>query len=62
MEVRFKELGEAFEILSNPLKKQQWDQGNTIDEINGNGGRGGHHGGVMDPQDIFRAYSGGFGF
>lgn len=56
MEVKFKELGEAFEILSDPQKKQQWDQGKTIDEINGKcaGGRAGG----LDPRDIFRMYSG----
>ena len=60
MEIKFKELGEAFEVLSDPQKKQRWDNGETLDEINGNGGGGGRHRG-MDPQDIFRMYTGGGG-
>jgi len=60
-EKRFKEVGEAFEVLSDSQKKQRWDNGETLDEINGNGGgggggRGGGFGG-MDPSDIFRAYA-----
>jgi DnaJ family protein C protein 7 len=57
---KFKEVGEAFEVLSDPQKKQAWDQGQTLDEINGNGG-GGRGGGGIDPSDIFRMYSGGGG-
>ena len=59
MEIRFKELGEAFEVLCDAQKKQRWDNGETIEEINGNGRRSG-----MDPADIFHAYrqqGGGFG-
>ena len=66
MEKKFKELGEAFEILSDPQKKQRWDNGESIDEINGNGGGGGGgRAGGIDPADIFRMYSqqgGGGGF
>jgi len=67
-EKRFKEVGEAFEILSDPQKKQRWDNGETLDELNGNGGGGGGRGGGfggIDPSDLFRAYAargGGGGF
>merc|ERR1711871_1448500 len=63
MEIKFKEIGEAFEILSDSQKKQRWDNGETLDEINGNASsRGSRGGGGMDPHDIFRMYSGGGGF
>ena len=64
-EIKFKEIGEAFEVLSDAQKKQRWDNGETLDEINGNGGGGGGgRRGGMDPADIFRMYAqqGGGGF
>merc|ERR1719191_2460339 len=59
-EIKFKEIGEAFEVLSDPQKKQRWDQGETLDEINGNSSGPRSRGG-MDPSDIFRMYTGGGG-
>jgi len=56
-EKRFKEVGEAFEVLSDPQKKQKWDAGESLDEVNGNGGGGGRSAGI-DPADIFRMYGG----
>uniref|UniRef100_A0A7S2G167 J domain-containing protein n=1 Tax=Haptolina brevifila TaxID=156173 RepID=A0A7S2G167_9EUKA len=57
-EKRFKEVGEAFEVLSDTQKKQKWDAGESLDEINGNGGGGGGRQGGIDPADIFRMYGG----
>ena len=56
------QVGEAFEVLSDPQKKAKWDEGMTLDEINGNGGGGGGGHGGIDPADIFRMYTGGGGF
>lgn len=62
-EVQFKEVGEAFEILSDPEKKQRYDQGEDVEEINGNGGGGGRGPGGMSQADIFNMFNaqGGFG-
>lgn len=46
---------QAFEILSDQKKKQQYDEGAEIAEINGSGGGGC---GGMDPMDIFQMYAG----
>ena len=40
MEVKFKEVGEAFEVLSDPQKRQRWDNGESLDDLNGSGGGG----------------------
>lgn len=50
----FKDIGEAYSILSDPQKRNRYDQGADIDEIEN--GMGGHH---MDPNDIFRMFMGG---
>jgi len=58
-EVMFKEVGEAFEILSDPEKKQRYDQGEDVEEINGNGGHSHSHGGGggMSQADIFNMFN-----
>jgi DnaJ family protein C protein 7 len=50
-EIRFKEIGEGYAILSDPKKKQMYDEGMDLEEINQGGRGGGGHG--MDPNDVF---------
>ena len=51
-ETKFKEIGEAYAILSDAKKRQMYDEGADIEEIEQGGGMGGGMGG-MDPNDIF---------
>mgnify|MGYP000610209018 CR=1 FL=1 len=48
-EDKFKEAAEAYEVLSNPEKKQRYDQFGH----QGMGGSGGYGGGGMNMEDIF---------
>lgn len=53
-EQKFKDIGEAYTILSNPEKRQRYDNGEDISEIEG-------HGGGHDPSEVFRMFFGGGG-
>ena len=64
-EVKFKEAAEAYEILSNPEKKQRYDQFGHAG-VDGSAGGGGFGGGGMNMDDIFSQFGdifggGGFG-
>jgi DnaJ family protein C protein 7 len=55
-EAKFKEINEAYSILSDPQKKQRYDSGADLDEMDGFGGGGG-----VDPNVIFQTFFGGGG-
>eukprot|EP01134_Creolimax_fragrantissima_P000388 CFRG0388T1 len=55
-DIKFKDVGEAYKILSDPQQRHRYDSGADLEEEGGFGG-GGMHG--MDMNDIFRMFGGG---
>lgn len=58
----FKDVNEAFTVLSDTKKRSQYDQGFDIEDINSGkadmGGFGGGGGGGIDPNDLFSMFMG----
>ena len=58
-EEKFKEIAEAYSVLSDPEKKNMYDTYGTVDENMMNGfGPGGFHFGGINPEDIFDTFMG----
>jgi len=60
-EDKFKEAAEAYEVLSNPEKKQRYDQYGHAGVGGAAGGGGGYGGGGMNMEDIFSQFGDIFG-
>lgn len=57
-EQKFKDINEAYSVLSDAQKRQRYDSGVDLE---GDGGFGGFDGGGIDPNIIFRSFFGGGG-
>jgi len=55
-EKKFKEIGEAYAVLSDPKKRSRYDNGQDLDEMSSGMG-----GGDIDPNLLFQAFFGGGG-
>ena len=59
-EAMFKDVSHAYEVLSDPKKRERYDQGADIEDLDSEGGGRRGHGG-MDPNDVFSMFFGGGG-
>ena len=55
-EKKFKEVGEAYGVLSDSKKRSRYDHGHDLDDLEGHGHG---YGGDIDPNQIFQAFFGG---
>merc|ERR1711997_414704 len=53
-EKKFKEVGEAYGVLSDTKKRARYDNGHDVDDLEGHGHSG--YGGDIDPNQIFQAF------
>ena len=58
-EDKFKEVNNAYEVLSDPQKRQMFDAGVDLNDPNAGGMHGGFSGGFGDMGDIFNMFTGG---
>ena len=60
-EKKFKEVGEAYGVLSDTKKRTRYDQGHDIEDLDGGGHGGSPFAQDIDPNHIFQAFFGGGG-
>ena len=57
-ERKFKEVGEAYGVLSDAKKRSRYDNGHDLEDLDGHGHG---FGGDIDPNQVFQAFFGGAG-